>query len=535
MNREVFSSENIRPTEPVATKYGKISGVFNGDRTVRAFAGVPFAAPPVGDLRWKDPRPPKAWDGMYAADHFADIPVQRIFEGKSSSSRLNSDFTMPENTSEDCLYLNIWTGASGGERRPVLVYLFGGSFEMGSGSTKIYDGEEMAKKGLVVVTVNYRVGVFGFFAHPGLTRESGRGASGNYGIMDQIAALKWIRDNIAGFGGDPGNVTVAGESAGAKSVSILMASPSAKGLFHRAIAESGGDFSTPVPTKDITAITPLHTLAQAEQVGLEFARSAKLDTIEELRSLPAAELLTAACTMPSMAFRPIMLPDTIYNTFKKGLQNDVPLLVGYNADELSSMRDPDLRNRIMGLLDAKKYRLMAESQLGEKAGEFLRLYPAGSEDEVLDSVVASRTDHSFAWQAREWARMQRRTGKSNVYVYFFDHVSSGNPELATYGASHGTEVVYAYRNLKMSFRTFDAADEELSDVMSSYWANFAAAGDPNGSGLPEWSPFGGDEKVMELGKNAGMIGFPHKAAVDFWDGIETRIREKYGREAGKNS
>ena len=306
---------------------GQLTGVAGRGAGVRVFKGIPFAAPPVGPRRWKAPEPVAAWTGVRAADRFAPACTQNV-----TGSRLpwTEEFMHQGAVDEDCLYLNVWTASSGRARRPVFVYLYGGGFNEGSGSVAIYDGESLARKGLVVVTINYRVGVFGFLAHPDLAAESRRAASGNYGLLDQVAALRWVQQNIAAFGGDPDNVTIAGQSAGAISVYLLTASPQTRGLFHRAIVQSGPGSSRGLPQQR----TP------AAEAGAAFAKARGADSVQALRAKPARDLLAPQPGDAPVRFGPVidgwLLTDDVETVYAKGWQQDVPLLTGMNADEASA-------------------------------------------------------------------------------------------------------------------------------------------------------------------------------------------------------
>jgi para-nitrobenzyl esterase len=486
---------------PVHVEQGLVSGVAGTDADVLVFKGVPFAAPPVGDLRWRAPKPAAAWSGVRAADRFSASCMQRQ---AASSTR---------ETSEDCLYLNVYTAAKAtGDRRPVMVWIHGGALTGGAGS--IYDGEALAKKGVIVVTVNYRLGVFGFLAHPSLTKESDRNASGNYGLLDQIAALEWVRDNIAAFGGDPKRVTIFGESAGSWSVNYLMATPLARGLFHRVIGESGGEFD------------PARTLADAERTGLAFAASAGAVSIAELRAKSADDLQKVRGFQTSANVDGWLLPEDVYTIFAKGKQSDVPVLIGSNNDE-GTMFTP-------ATVTAASFREMAEKRYNADAKEFLKLYPFSSDQEAWAAQAASMRDQVFGWEMRTWARMQTKTGKSKVYLYYFSRVPPGKQRVS--GAYHGSEIAYVFDNLRVApFATsgnseptpWQEVDEKLAEAMSSYWVNFASTGDPNGKGLVDWPAYRKkDDLAMGFGDDIQVRPLPHKAAMDFLDRYFERQRQQ---------
>jgi para-nitrobenzyl esterase len=470
----------------VRVQQGLLSGVPGSDPAVTVYKGVPFAAPPVGDLRWRAPRPPAAWRGVRKADQFSANCMQVMRE---SLGPWTSEYQPQGAISEDCLYLNVWTAArSSKEKRPVVMYIPGGAFTGGSGNVPVYNGENLAKKGLVVVTVNYRVGVMGFLAHPDLTKESGRHSSGNYGLLDQVAALQWIKQNIAAFGGDPERVTIMGQSAGAASVHYLMASPLAKGLFIRAIAESGTRFQQ----------GPGETLAQAEQMGVRFAQAKGAASLAALRAMPAAEVV--APVSGDFQFRPIVdgwfLPKSVNDIYAAGEQSDVPTITGWVANEGSFNAD-------YGKASPEEFRKQTQQRAGALADEVLKLYPAATPAEATDSQEAVARDLSMV-SMYLWASNRTRTSKTKVYTYLFTHLQPG-PTQGRYLAFHSSELPYVFDNLDQSNRPWTAQDRKIAATMSSYWVNFIATGDPNGKGLPEWPAFRkGSAVTMELGDTMGL-------------------------------
>lgn len=500
------------PTNPVHVEQGLITGIFNSDLSVRLFAGIPYAEPPVGPLRWKAPQRPLAWTGILKANHFPAIAMQlRAPEllWRLVDSPFTAEYTVNihEPMSEDCLYLNIWTAAHDDqEKRPVIVYIHGGGFLTGSGSVLIYDGEETARKGAVVVTINYRLGTFGFLAHPELSKESEHGVSGNYGLMDQVAALEWVRRNIAAFGGDPTNITVAGQSAGAMSVNVLLVSPLAEGLFHRAIAESGGLFSD-------LSFPPVMTLAEAEQQGLEFAKALKAENLSDLRKIPALRLTLPFGVKP-VVFAPIvdgyLLPDPVIARFKAGKQHPVPVLVGSNREEGEAI--------LFGSQKVAKFAGKIMSKYGEREDDwFLSVIPVVNEQIARRSHRSIVRDQQFGWNMYRWASLSAQTGQADVYYYHFDRV----PPNSVFGAFHTAEVEYAYSNLKFSAVNWEPADHSLSDTMASYWLNFARNGNPNGPDLPLWTPCqAAVGQVMELGDHIGMIEIPHLDDYHYFDSLD---------------
>ena len=475
--------------ETLHVEQGQVKGIAGSTAGVLVFKGIPFAAPPVGDLRWRGPKTPSAWTGVREADKFGPQCMQRGRGGASGS--------------EDCLYLNVYTAAkSASAKRPVMVWIHGGALTSGAGS--IYDGDVLAKKGVVVVTVNYRLGIFGFFAHPELTKESDRNSSGNYGLLDQIAALEWVQKNIAAFGGDPKHVTIFGESAGSWSVNYLTATPLAHGLFERAIGESGAEFA------------PAKKLSEMEQTGVKIAQSLKANSLADLRAKSAADLQRAQ--FPTAAnVDGWLLPTDVYTIYANGKQNDVPTLIGSNSDEGTMFT--------RGPVTVKSLHDQAARQYGKDAEAFLKVYPATSDAEAYDAAAHSMRDQVFGWEMRTWARMEAKTGKSKVYLYYFHHVPPAPSRVK--GAYHGSEIAFTFGNLIVA--PFAAnpdgeqpkwtdVDRKLADTISSYWVNFATTGDPNGKNLPKWPAFKPKgEVVMSFGDTPEVAPVPNKAALDFLD------------------
>jgi para-nitrobenzyl esterase len=488
-------------TEPVKIDTGLVSGTAGLNPDVRIFEGIPYAAPPVGDLRWKTPKPAAKWEGVREATKFGANCEQRQANGGGFPP--NGGIRPEPGMSEDCLFLNVYTAAKGAkEKRPVMVWIHGGALTSGAGG--IYNGEGLAAKGAVVVSINYRMGVFGYFSHPELSKESDRNASGNYGFLDQVAALEWVQKNIAAFGGDPKRVTIFGESAGSWSVNYLTASPLAKGLFQRAIGESGAEFA------------PTRKLADAEKAG------AKLGTLAELRAKSADELNKIQGGYLGPVVDGYFLPDEVETIYAQGKQNDVPTLIGSNEDEGTLFTPATTKG--------DSFKQLASRRFGDNAGAFLKLYPFTSDAEARRAQAASMRDQTFGWEMRTWARMQTKTGKSKVFMYFFSHVPPGiRPEL---GAQHGAEIAYVfdYPNHKNATDTpWADYDRKLADAVSSYWYNFAASGDPNGKGLTKWVAFQTKaDMAMGLGDKIDMIPVPHKAGLDFLDGYYEKLWQSGG-------
>lgn len=458
----------------VTTASGKLRGASQpGTPSLRIFRGVPFAAAPVGALRWREPQPVAPWRGVRAATAFAPRCMQQP---------LYSDmmFRSP-GTSEDCLYLNVWTPAKPAVRGklPVLLYVYGGGFMAGDSSEKRYDGAALARRGIVVVTMNYRLGVFGFFAHPELSAESPHHASGNYGLLDQVAALDWVRRNIAAFGGDPAHITIGGESAGSMSVSALMASPLSRSKIAGAIGESGALMQkwTPPPRAEI------------EAKGAAFAQGLGAPTLAALRAMPADKLLEAqgAGSMPFDAvIDGYFLIEPLAATFSSGKAAHVPLLVGSNSQEAPGSavfgNDPTLAG----------YRAGLARVLGDKADALFALYPARTDADVLPAATALAGDDFLGLPTWKWFDLQRRSGAPTYYYYYarvrprFVTDTSGNP--LPWGAVHSAEIEYALGNLDINpLYAWTADDRKVSATMTGYFANFIKTGNPNGKALPLWA------------------------------------------------
>ena len=451
---------------------GILQGKTEGDLTV--FKGVPFAAPPVGDLRWKAPQPVEKWEGVKMATEYAPAPIQ------------GGD--PPSGKSEDCLYLNVWTPAkSFDEKIPVLVWIYGGGFSFGSTSEPVYSGERLAEKGVVLVSIAYRVGTLGFLAHPQLSAESPNQVSGNYGLLNMIAGLEWIQENIAAFGGDPDQVTIFGESAGGIAVSMLSASPLAKGLFHGAISQSGGSFGPPRPTT--YPGENLKILEDAEAAGEVYAENAGATSLTELRAIEADSLPGG---WGSGSGWPIIdgyvIPDDQYTLYEAGKYNDTPILVGYNSDEGASFTRTQ---------DPKEFVAGVETRYGEFADDLLEAYPVGDTTVPKTARDLSR-DAAFGWHTWSWARLQAQTGESKAYFYYFDQhpdYPEDSPRFG-YGSPHGQDVAYVFQHLDTLNPDFSSTDEAISEAMATYWTNFAKNGDPNGESIPEWPAFSDDNPMV---------------------------------------
>jgi len=524
-------SEKAKSAPLAKTVNGTVEGVIE-PTGVRAFKGIPFAAPPVGKFRWREPQPVKNWQGVRKANKFGPRAMQNPVFGDMG---FRSD-----GMSEDCLYLNVWTPAkSSGEKLPVLVYFYGGGFVAGDGSEGRYDGESMATKGIVSLTVNYRLGVFGFYASEELTKESPHQASGNYGYLDQAAALAWVKQNIAAFGGDPDRVTIAGESAGSLSVSALMASPLSKNLFSAAIGESGSVLGTlpPVP------------LAQAEQAGTKFNGQVGKKTLAEMRAIPAEELLKATANAGVSRFLSAVdgyfFPESPLKTFQAGKQSQVPLLAGWNSEEMNykmilGKETPTLEN----------YTRAVQKLYGEQAEKVLKEYTATSDADVEQVATDLAGDRFIGFGTWKWIDLQSKTGGGKpVYRYLYGrprpamNASMGNvsanlaggvsksTEPAAVkaplpkGAVHSAEIEYALGNLSLNkVYAWTPEDHKVSATMQDYFANFIKTSNPNGKGLPEWLPVkgDGDAHYMYLDVNSRLETDKHKGRYLLMDAMVTR-------------
>jgi para-nitrobenzyl esterase len=496
--------EHPIPGDPIRIESGAVSGK-QLDSGVRAYFGVPFAAPPVRDLRWREPQPVTSWQGVYLAVRKAPECIQNL-----RAHDINHYFG-EEATSEDCLYANVWaprlevaaSGSSASAKYPVVVWIYGGGFTIGSSAMANYDGEALARKGVVFVSFNYRLGVLGFLAHPELTAESPHHASGNYGFLDQVAALRWIHRNIAAFGGDPDNVTIMGQSAGSMSVFSLQASPLTAGLFQRAVGMSGGPGLGPEAP----------SLQEGERIGLQYQAALKVTSLAAMRLLPADRLLAiqnqciAGCPDKFQA-RPIVdgyfLPTPGLQRFAAGLQHDVPLMLGFARDESW--------NPLMKARTVEQFRQDAVALFGERSAEFLKLYKPGSDADVHQVAAQAVRDGGMATVMRSWARAQKRSGKADVFFYVYSHahpyvpgITFSDHDPATAGAYHTSEVPYFLEtqdalNLFRTTRNWTPYDRELADEMSDCVVAFARTGNPSTARV-KWPAYQlNQEKLLDFGE-----------------------------------
>ena len=514
--------------EQVKIDSGTVAGTISGQPTVRVFKGIPFAAPPLGENRWKAPQPVAKWDGVRKADAFGAPcaagapPAGRGGGGGRGAAAPGAASQAPAAPpreparAEDCLYLNVWTSAtSPNDKRPVMVWIYGGGFTGGSGGLAWYDGENLASKGPVIVTFNYRLGSLGFFAHPELAKESGHNASGNYGMMDAIAALQWVKKNISAFGGDPNNVTIAGESAGAIMVGALLGSPQAKGLYHRAIAESGGWMGL--------TMGRMASGQTAQANGAKTMEALGVKTIAELRAKPMNEL--TGLSAGGLIVDGYLIPEDVSLTFTNGKQHAVDVLTGSNKDEANFGVCPGVGGRGGGpALTADAFKTNAQRKFGEAADEYLKLYTVSSDAEAPSAAHQACADE-INWNMRQWAVAQAKAGKK-AYTYFFTRIPTLNGAPSPQGATHTAEISYAWNNPKgQATQTWNDVDTKLADTMSSYWVNFITKGDPNGNGLPKWPEFKdlANGRVMVLGDTVQVESAAPTAKLSFYQAAYQRL------------
>lgn len=506
-----------------ATQATIASGVIKGvaQDSVHAFKGIPYAAPPVGENRWKVPQPVASWDGVRDCTEFGPACPQTPYPEMSVYYR------EPEPMSEDCLYLNVWTPEMEPEEPlPVMVWIHGGALTRGSGAIDAYDGTNFAKKGVVLVTINYRLNVFGFFAHPALSTESEQGVSGNYGVLDQVAALEWVQKNIEQFGGDPDRVTIFGESAGSWSVCYLQATPHAKGLFHRAIGQSGGAFGASLPLRsddpDDSNSAEAGGVAFASKLDVEGTGS---DALKALRAIPTDDLVKQAFRGSNPGIRPCVdgwtLPKSVYEIFSAGEHNRVPVIVGSNADEGTSLA---------GHMVPKSKDIFlkgVEANYGAAKDAFLSVYPVETDADAAAAFLSSYRDSAFSWQMRTWARLSSAAGDP-AYLYHFSHVpKTANHEF--YGAYHAAEIVYVFGNTHILGADGRPEDEAMAEAMQQYLIHFAATGDPNGGKLPTWPRYDkGTGQHMEFGEKVAPGSDLYGPALDFFDEVNA-----YRRASGR--
>ena len=506
------NTQGFELPEVIQLDSGKISGVPEADSSVIAYKGIPYAAPPVGDLRWQPPQPVEAWEDVLVADAFGNSaiqPAQEPFRMWSEEFIISN-----KNYSEDSLTLNVWTDASSDNAtRPVIVYIHGGGLTTGGSSCDVYSGAEIAKKDVVYVSINYRVGIFGFFNHPELSQESPNNVSGNYGVMDAIAALEWVKTNIAAFGGDPGNVTIMGQSAGSRMVHALVISPLANGLFHRAVAES----ANPIMSGAMGG----GNLAAREEVGTAVMEFLGAESLADLRAMSAEELQEQVSAFDSGTGRAgyptsitidgYVIPDTDLGVYQQGIQNDVPLMTGSVTGDAGMFGGS-------ATVTVAQYEETAVAQYGDMAEEFLALYPAENDDDatfIANNVIAI---HRMNMLIYVLAEARALNGEADTYMYYFTRAMPAADGIEEYGAFHTADVPYFFNYFyQSSTRPWTETDYALGDTMSSYLANFAKTGDPNGEGLPTWPAFSADSvDLIELGDEVQVYSGMTQEQADFW-------------------
>jgi para-nitrobenzyl esterase len=496
----------------ISVEGGKISGAVLGEnKDVKTFKGIPYAKAPVGDLRWKPPQPVESWEGVRQAVKFGCACLQ-----PDIMKAWGVDYGT---LSEDCLFLNVWTSAkSSEEKRPVMMWIHGGGNVAGASQHPSNDGEALARQGVVVVSLNHRLGIFGFLAHPQLSKESQQNVSGNYGLLDMIAALKWVQRNIKAFGGDPDRVTIFGESAGATNVCYLMASPFAKGLFHRAIAESGNA----IRTSDNRHLRerwydqePMEK--QGERIVKDLGYSETPNLLSELRALSAEKLLEGSkATMgagPGNRFSPVIdgwaLPDYIMAIFDGGKQNLVPLIVGSNADEMTIF----ITKQPFDNMEA--YRGYLNKTFGKFGDNVFALYPANEPNEIRKAMCDTLGDAAYVSAARRFARSMQKAGEK-AYLYHYTMVWPGR--MSANGAFHSGEMVFVFDNVHRSKEPFEEKHRSFAKVMSGYWVQFAATGNPNKPGTVEWPAYDlRKDQYLEFGEIVRVAQGLRKEKCDFWD------------------
>ena len=498
-----YQANAPKPLTLVKVKQGKVQGKV--EHGIGTFMGIPFAESPEGELRWKAPVPKKAWKGVFVATEAAGMPPQQ--------TRTWPGAPAPKVT-EDCLYLNVQTPAeSAKEKLPVLVWIHGGGFITGDANSN--DGTSFAKQGIVYVSLSYRTGALGFLSLPELSAENERGISGNYGLLDMIEGLKWVKENVAAFGGDPSKVTIMGESAGAIAVSMLCASPLAKGLFRGAISESGGSFC-PVDAVRVDN-NGIRDVQGSEQYGLDWMKRIGVSSLAELRKTPWETLVSDEQSGGVGGFWPTVdgyvLPDDQYKMYEAGNYNDVNVLIGTNSDEGAMFCRPT---------QLAKYQADIRAEYGPFAERMLELYPATTDEETFGALSDIFRETAFSWPTWAWANLQNKTGKGKVYLYYFDQFDPNRPMFGgpnapkPRGANHASELSYVFAS--SWGRPFQGGDKVVSDAMNHYWANFVKTGDPNGEGLDTWPLYKDGEKTVMFFKNGtSLIDTPNKPQLELME------------------
>lgn len=513
--RAIPATEGKDPavTGVVTVAQGDLTGLTNADGSVEVYAGIPYARPPLGELRWREPQEPEPWEGVRACDRFAPMSMQQTHSALYDTLyrllgyhefKLSLDDNFREPVSEDSLYLNIWKPAGEQERLPVIFFIHGGSLMTGQPSYTDYNGEAMAKKGVIMITFGYRLGVFGYFAAEELAAESPNGTTGNYGLLDQIAALRWVHENIAAFGGDPDNITVAGESAGASSVNAICCSPLTEGLFRRAIAESSG----------VTAVRPYHTfrtMDEALEMGRDIMAEQGAADLAALRAIPVGQLVQTKYANDSMTVDGYALVEPPRLTYEKGENHEEALLNGFNGHEAEAFR-------MFQSVSPEDYPKSVRRLLGDETDRFLVRYPAPDKKTATENFNRLLSVCWFAYSHYDWSRFMTEQGKP-VYEYVF---TKQNGAISDW---HSGEMIYAYGNVRRSPANYGADDLALSESMLSFWANFARSGDPNGEGLPHWPTVSeAPGRVLNFDSEVRMIEDPYADIYPMADAYQQSLK-----------
>jgi len=491
------STVNRQPSSIIQTESGPVSGYFNERTGVTAYKGIPFAAPPVGPLRWKPPQPVQPWKGTKECVQFGASPMQ---PKPVSFLFLGPEFVVPASPiSEDCLFINVWTAArSAGEKRPVLVWIYGGGFVTGGAAAPGYSGEALARLGIIFVSFNYRLGIFGFFSHPELTAESSHHSSGNYGLMDQIAALQWVKKNIRAFGGDPDRITIAGQSAGSASVNCLLASPLTPGLLQGAIGESGSMVLE-------NPLLRMRTREDAELDGERVTKSLQAKNLDDLRRIPAEDLQKKGFGFYSPTIDGYVEPRSVAETYKLDKQIHVPFLTGWNADE----------GIILGM-ESKENFAKQSAQFGADSNLFKKYFPSATDSESTASQIRLSADKTIGLSSYAWALEQNKNNPAKTFLYQFTRKPPATGDKKRFGAYHTAEIGYALHNLDSIQRAWEPGDLRLENELSSYWVQFVKTGDPNQSGLPAWKSFTDENPACIIFGDSTLVrSLPDKDALDF--------------------
>jgi para-nitrobenzyl esterase len=492
-----WKNQGFRPNAPIQIETGLIRGYYHEQTGVTVYKGIPFAAPPLGTLRWKPPQPAHTWKGIRDCLYFGPSPMQ---PKPFSFLFLGSEFVVPASPiSADCLYLNVWTAArSPDEKRPVLVWIYGGGFITGGAAAPGYSGEALAQQGIIFVSFNYRLGIFGFFCHPALTAESEHHSSGNYALMDQIAAIAWVKKNIRAFGGDPDHITIAGQSAGSASVNCLLSSPLCRGLFQGAIGESGS----------LVIENPLlrmRSLKEAEEEGVGVARKLHVDGLKDLRALSAVDLQQKGFGFYSPITDGYVMTLPVAEIYKKDKQIHVPLLTGWNSDE----------GILMGMESKENFAKQA-LDFGVDSGLFKKYFPSTTDSESMASQIRLSVDKTIGLSSYAWALLQNKNSPAETFLYQFTRKPPATGDQRRFGAYHTAEIGYALHNLDSIQREWEPVDFKLEKEMSSYWVQFVKTGNPSPNNLPYWKNFSNrNPDCIIFGDSLVVKSLPGKDALDF--------------------